>query len=53
MRQCALLIKAQPTVQKGKKMTELFNLLLQMVLGPFYSIFALLQSLLSGSGATG
>ncbi len=34
-------------------MTELFNLLLQLVLGPLYSIFALFQSLFTGAGTTG
>ncbi len=34
-------------------MAELFNLLLQLALGPFYSIFALLQTLFSGAGTTG
>ncbi len=34
-------------------MTELINLLLQIALGPLYSIFSLLQSLFSGGGTTG
>ncbi len=34
-------------------MNELFNLLLQLLLGPLYSIFSLLQSFFSGTGTTG
>ncbi len=34
-------------------MTELFNLFLQLALGPLYSIFALLAGLFSGAGTTG
>ncbi len=34
-------------------MTGIFNLLLQLVLGPFYSIISLFQGLFGGTGATG
>ena len=34
-------------------MDQIFNLLLQLVLGPFYAIFSLFQGLFGGGGTTG